>query len=421
MANRDIAGLLTGISSTQKPNPNMSSDQWRMAFGARQGQNLQSAFGRTTPEQEMANLDLGTVKGLKKLAELQQLRNNPVAAAKTVSQLQALQKKATDKDQELKIRTALAKALVDEGAAEQANLVANNVMTVAQGQQLLITLKGEERREVAAIGRTATAKTASEVKDSKKNIEKKTITLNNQKLVLESLGLKDSPLWDRVVSADTGNLTSTDFNTLVRTEKERRDNPVKITGELTRYVVNGREVWAGKTEIGDETPQMMYATTDANNKLIYLPLPADSKKPEDKTRAKGVTFTQADVNSAVDSLQFSGKDSKEGIENNETWDELDPDVKHKISIDVAQRTSDLVAKGTKESKAREQAIKEIYTNNLKAVEGSFYGWNNAEYIAPAEEDNTGNSSTPPEGFKEMIDANGNRAYVNEATGEVREI
>jgi len=99
MANRDIAGLLTGISSAQKPNPNMSSDQWRMAFGARQGQNLQSAFGRTTPEQEMANLDLGTVTGLKKLAKLQQLRNNPVAAAKSIAQAQQLEQAGKQREQ----------------------------------------------------------------------------------------------------------------------------------------------------------------------------------------------------------------------------------------------------------------------------------------------------------------------------------
>ena len=99
MANRDIAGLLTGISSAQKPNPNMSSDQWRMAFGARQGQNLQSAFGRTTPEQEMANLDLGTVTGLKKLAKLQQLRNDPVAAAKSIAQAQQLEQAGKQREQ----------------------------------------------------------------------------------------------------------------------------------------------------------------------------------------------------------------------------------------------------------------------------------------------------------------------------------
>lgn len=117
------------------------------------------------------------------------------------------------------------------------------------------------------------------------------------------------------------------------------------------------------------------------------------RKAKDKTTKKGITFTESDVNSAVNSLQFAGKGSKEGIENNDTWNSLGDDVKRELSIDVAQRTQDLVAEGTKESKALEQAIEEIYTNNLKAVEGSFYGWNDAEYIAPTEETEETKGST----------------------------
>ena len=45
MANQDLAGLLTGISGTQRPNPNQGSDEWRMAFGGQQAQNLGNAVG----------------------------------------------------------------------------------------------------------------------------------------------------------------------------------------------------------------------------------------------------------------------------------------------------------------------------------------------------------------------------------------
>ena len=94
MANRDIAGLLTGISSTQRPNPNMNSDQWRMAFGAQQGQNLSNAVGTPSPEQAiqmgMGQLDLTSIKGLTTLAEMQQLRGDTVGAAKTASKIQAM-------------------------------------------------------------------------------------------------------------------------------------------------------------------------------------------------------------------------------------------------------------------------------------------------------------------------------------------
>jgi len=97
MANRDIAGLLTGISSTQRPNPNMNSDQWRMAFGAQQGQNLSNAVGTPSPEQAIqmgiGQLDLTSVKGLTTLAKMQMLRGDRTGAAKTAAMLQNIQDK----------------------------------------------------------------------------------------------------------------------------------------------------------------------------------------------------------------------------------------------------------------------------------------------------------------------------------------
>lgn len=103
MANRDIAGLLTGISSTQRPNPNMSSDQWRMAFGAQQGQNLSNAVGQASPEQAiqmgMGQLDLTSIKGLTTLAEMQQLRGDMAGAAKTASQVQAMRQAGKQREQ----------------------------------------------------------------------------------------------------------------------------------------------------------------------------------------------------------------------------------------------------------------------------------------------------------------------------------
>jgi hypothetical protein len=102
MANRDIAGLLTGISSTQRPNPNMSSDQWRMAFGAQQGQNLSNAVGQASPDQAiqmgMGQLDLTSVKGLTTLAEMQQLRGDMAGAAKTASKIQAMKQAQATQD-----------------------------------------------------------------------------------------------------------------------------------------------------------------------------------------------------------------------------------------------------------------------------------------------------------------------------------
>jgi hypothetical protein len=105
MASRDLAGLLTGISGTQRPNPNQGSDAWRMAFGAQQAQNLGNAVGniptmfgeaRNVNPQEaiqigMGKLDQGDIEHLKTLARMQQMRDDLEGAARTAAKIQAMQ------------------------------------------------------------------------------------------------------------------------------------------------------------------------------------------------------------------------------------------------------------------------------------------------------------------------------------------
>jgi hypothetical protein len=81
----------------------MSSDQWRMAFGAQQGQNLSNAVGQASPEQAiqmgMGKLDLTSVKGLTTLAQMQQLRGDPTGAAKSIAQIEKLKQKESSTKQ----------------------------------------------------------------------------------------------------------------------------------------------------------------------------------------------------------------------------------------------------------------------------------------------------------------------------------
>ena len=109
MARQDIANMLTGMGgNSNKPNPNMSSADWRMAFGAQQAGAVnraasgvsQGMFGSapmTTPQESIAigmgNLDLGTIGGLQTLGQMQQMRNDTAGAAKTASQIKAMQEK----------------------------------------------------------------------------------------------------------------------------------------------------------------------------------------------------------------------------------------------------------------------------------------------------------------------------------------
>tara|TARA_R110001632_G_scaffold120655_1_gene233337 strand:+ start:24 stop:1097 length:1074 start_codon:yes stop_codon:yes gene_type:complete len=143
MANRDIAGMLTGINSTQRPNPNASSDDWRMQFGEQQAQNLNVATGKPTPEQAiqmgMGQLDLTSVKGLTTLAKMQQLRGDTVGAAKTVSMIKNIQ------DKEAKL--TLDKSQRDENKAE--SLRRYNLESGRQDKRLELE---EERLEEVRTG-----------------------------------------------------------------------------------------------------------------------------------------------------------------------------------------------------------------------------------------------------------------------------
>ena len=106
MARQDIAGLLTGISSTQRPNPNASAADWRMQFGQQQAGRLGSAVRGVqsgllggapvaTPQEAiqmgLGKLDLGTVEGLSSLARVQQLSGDIAGAAQTAARIKQMQ------------------------------------------------------------------------------------------------------------------------------------------------------------------------------------------------------------------------------------------------------------------------------------------------------------------------------------------
>ena len=98
MARQDIANMLTGMGGAgNRPNPNMSSSDWRMAFGAQQAQGLMNAAGTTTPQEAIqmgiGKLDLGTVKGLQTLGQMQQIRGDLKGTAQTAAAIEALKAK----------------------------------------------------------------------------------------------------------------------------------------------------------------------------------------------------------------------------------------------------------------------------------------------------------------------------------------
>ena len=127
MARQDIAGLLTGMPQQQRPNPNMSSAEWRLAFGQQQSDNmargLQGAVGglmgtgmagAASPQEQMQIADLKAQERIGKLAtsqdpaelrqaaQLLQQRNKPAEAARALAQAKAIE----DEEKALAARTA---------------------------------------------------------------------------------------------------------------------------------------------------------------------------------------------------------------------------------------------------------------------------------------------------------------------------
>jgi len=127
MARQDIAGLLTGMPQQQRPNPNMSSAEWRLAFGQQQSDNmargLQGAVGglmetgmagAASPQEQIQIADLkaqeriGTLATsqdpaeLRQAAQLLQQRGKPAEAARALAQAKAIE----DEEKALAARTA---------------------------------------------------------------------------------------------------------------------------------------------------------------------------------------------------------------------------------------------------------------------------------------------------------------------------
>lgn len=135
MANRDIAGLLTGIPSggidprTQMSGRDMLvqsalAGQQRMAGGLRgmfnggptiQQQLVTAAIDKEQKQkQAMADLDLSNPEGLTKLAEIQKVSGDLTGAATTIGKVQQLKQVQARKESLLKVARAQGNELVEE-------------------------------------------------------------------------------------------------------------------------------------------------------------------------------------------------------------------------------------------------------------------------------------------------------------------
>ena len=131
MANRDIAGLLTGIpSGGLDPLAQLTPEQQRMQMGAQAAQRLggglrgllgggptvqqQLATAVAQKQKEMSNLDLTSPEDLMKLASIQKAQGDLTTAAQTVAKAQKLQNIANRKKSLLKVAREQGNELIEE-------------------------------------------------------------------------------------------------------------------------------------------------------------------------------------------------------------------------------------------------------------------------------------------------------------------
>ena len=328
MANRDIAGLLTGISSTQRPNPNMSSDQWRMAFGAQQGQNLSNATGQASPEQAiqmgMGQLDLTSVKGLTTLAQMQQLRGDTAGAAKTASKIQAMRqapldaaekKRIDERDYALEER----KVVVQETKSANELVASNSVNTQAtaliaalpEDSPLIPLIRAGNKDAIkAGIGQLKTPEGVEifktiEVVDSVTGITNHVALDRNGKKVGD-LGIASMPEYETVVNPN-GTTTVTNLTTGSETTADTIETPeeaifrrVSLESKLST-INNVLTSITGAKELIDEGAAGFGYGLFANMPLI----PFDSKQ-------LAAIVTQLNSTLAFDRLQQMRDESKTG-------------------------------------------------------------------------------------------------------------
>jgi hypothetical protein len=363
MARQDIQGLLTGGIST-RPNPNANSAAWRLQFGQERADKLKgalrstqdSAFGgpqRMTAADAIgvgqSQLDLSTVGGLSTLASLQQLRGDTAGAAKTAAAVRDM--KQTEA-QRLSVSDSL-KAL---GLTAEAQQVLDKTLSPAAGQQLVQTIKGEQRRAANALA-VSTAK-AKQVQDAA--AAALPITIKAQVAQLKAMKVPDDdPIYTSVQQGVHSDASVSDITNL---GKIAIGKPAVTRGESVKYLVDGNLVWGADTSINGGTKQMMYAVKNADGSMSYAPLPATAEKYVAGKKDKGRKLTSELLKRTEVKLSMSAKES--GLDNNDAWSRLELFDQNYIAEQVADRTLELIDEGVDEVKASKTAIKEIYLNRV---------------------------------------------------------
>ena len=320
MARQDIAGLLTGISSTQQPvqqavpgSPNFYGE-----FMAARGRGLQQGLGgllrggEPSPQEKiqgaMFELNSPTDKAgvakttqqqildLTKLAQVQQVQGNPAAAAQTAAKVQQLKEQEQKKTQEEEAglrASSMATALKTAGHEELARQVElGDTEAYKRGLQLISPEKG--KTSIEDIVDPATGVTHKVVLSSDGTILR---TVGVSKMPkLKSVGLPNGQIvWENEATGTRGEPQDTP-----EAASQERDRVDKLYSDLAAVDNVLVTVSEAKKLAEDE-----YMTTGVFYNLASMPYATDARTLQTK-----ITTLQSTL--AFDRLQKMRDESKTG-------------------------------------------------------------------------------------------------------------
>ena len=310
MARQDIAGLLTGISSTQKPNPNASAADWRMQFGQQQAGRLGSAVRGVqsgllggapvaTPQEAMqmglGKLDLGTVEGLSSLARVQQLSGDIAGAAQTAARIKQMQEQERKAEATGLRASSMSQALEAAGHEDLARQVElGDTDAYKRGLELISPEKGKTSIE--------------DIVDPPTGVTHK-VVLSADGTVLRTVGVSKMPEL-KSVTLPNGQIVWENKATGTRSEPQdtpeaadqERERIEKLYSDLAGVDNVLSTVAEAKAIVEDDG---LLSATGAFYTLASMPFPSDARKLQAK-----ITTLQSTL--AFDRLQKMRDESKTG-------------------------------------------------------------------------------------------------------------
>lgn len=364
MASRDLAGLLTGISGTQRPNPNQGSDEWRMAFGAQQAQNLGNAVGdiggmfsgkRSLNPQEAIQIGAGELAKQKKeqiVTQLIKAGRKDVADAYvngTITEAQASSQILSGLA-ESRINPNIVTTLTDLGLNTVASDYNNNVIDGATAARAIAS----HREAKVAIAEGREGMTA----------------------YLSKMGLRGTPEMLEAQSGGYDNLTASQFNNVIDIAVKFNNPEIQGTN-YSLYNTDAGKQMVGQFKIDQGAGRKQTVWGYVNPKGDVVPVDFNSISKVTDSKGKGINVSRNAIRDISVRLATAGSNAVDSngeplagflTDANDAWKALDGEAKYTVALSVATRAEQYRTRKDNplnQLEAENKAIKEIFVDNIE--------------------------------------------------------